>query len=335
MIARGPEAVAAAHRLRCGQPGGTLGLGQLLGRRNHELRQQEQRNHGAPGQFEHRSDDSVRGYTACPHRRQFTARRKGAQSEKAGEQHRGGHELQEPRRRGQQHVNQGVDQPIVPFTDVVELIDKLQQAEQRCQAGGHEPESLEGGDRDVTLQQPRAPHVMPPFGAPTRRRVVARAARRSPPRRATPALSTAPGMGESHQSGPRCAPTRRAGSSRRRSRSRSRLWRSCADGAAHGKAARPTGRADSVDQEVDRRHWSSAMSAAESEDVSCAVLAATALYSGGSTLGLGEMENEVIRRSGRHHCHCHSGRHRRRERQSDASASPRRRAASARQISHR
>jgi hypothetical protein len=59
--------------------------------------------------------------------------------------------LQESGWRGQQHVDQGVDQPIVPFTDVVELIDKLQQAEQGCQASGHNPESLDGGDRDVTL----------------------------------------------------------------------------------------------------------------------------------------------------------------------------------------
>ncbi len=107
----------------------------------------------APGKLEHRSDNASRGHAARPHRRQFTARREGAQGEKAAEQHRGGHELQQSGWRGQQHVEQGVDQTIPPLTDIVELIDKLQQAEQRCQAHGHNHQSPEGGSRDVALQQ--------------------------------------------------------------------------------------------------------------------------------------------------------------------------------------
>jgi hypothetical protein len=152
-VACGPEAVSAAHRSRGCEPGCALRLCQLLSWRYYKLRQDEQQNDDARPQFEHRSDDSGGGDATRTHRGQLSARRKAAQCEKAGEQYRRRHQLQESGRCSQQHVGQCVDQPVVPLTNVVELIDELQQAEQRSQASGHQHQGPKSSQRDVTLQQ--------------------------------------------------------------------------------------------------------------------------------------------------------------------------------------
>ena len=165
-----------------------------------------------------------------------------------------------PGRRGQQHVDTGVDQTIVALANVVKLIEELEQAEQDGEAGRHQQQRFQRSNRDITLesghqasrQGSREVHVNDPIGtrlrpalaSPPQADLWLEAAPRSAPGRAMPAQSTNRERREEPHSGPRFARTRRAGNRLRKSGSRCRPWCFCVGEDARATTARPTSPAE-------------------------------------------------------------------------------------------
>ncbi len=144
-----PEAAAKIHRHILGQRRGAHALGAHLQCRRHELGHQQHQQQQRQAGRQHHADQPPQRQAGGAHGQDLVAVREQAQRHQRAQQgdHRRG--IQQAARQHHQHVQEGIGHPV-GRPDVIELLDQLDEAEQRHEHQCHQQVALRHGAGDVT-----------------------------------------------------------------------------------------------------------------------------------------------------------------------------------------